>query len=127
MELKVPQRERNKQFTTIDEKIRTDLLVHAKSVEKKPIHFDEFEEIKSILANEFGLLDMSLSEGIRWLYLRWLSVNNKIPVEIEKRKPQLITAADLEMTEEQFNIAYRKSQFYRNRKINQINGGQNEM
>jgi hypothetical protein len=92
----MPKQERNKQFICNEEKIRTDLLVRGKSTEKTQVHFDEFEEIKKILEMEFSNLNLSLSEGIRWLYLRWLSFNKKIPVEIEKRHPEYLTDADLE-------------------------------
>ena len=111
----MPQKERNSQFHFIEEKIRTYLLVHSKSVEKKPIHFDEFEEIKSILVQEFNQLELSLSDGIRWLYLRWLSVNGKIGVEVEKKKYPPLTAADLEMTEEQFKLLLHNQEFSNSR------------
>jgi hypothetical protein len=92
----MPKKERNKQFINNEEKIRTYLLVSKLSTEKTQVHFDEFEEIKKILEVEFRDMNLSLSEGIRWLYLRWLSFNKKIPVEIEKRHPEYLTGADLE-------------------------------
>jgi hypothetical protein len=60
------------------------------------------------IEREADNLQMSTAEFIRWLYLRWLSLRGKIPVEIEKRKIEYLTAADLEMTEEELSIALRK-------------------
>ncbi|MGD1046003.1 MAG: hypothetical protein ABR936_11885 [Bacteroidota bacterium] len=114
----MPKQERNKQFVEIEKKISTYLLVQGLSAEKAQIHFEEFSEIKNIIEQEADRLEMSSAEFIRWLYLRYLSIKNKIPIEIEKRKELYLTAADLEMTEEQCNIQMRKIEFYKKRHDN---------
>jgi len=109
----MPKQERNKQFVEIGKKIGTYLTVQGLSTEKAQIHFEEFAEIKKMIEREAANREMSSSEFIRWLYLRWLSLKQLIPVEVEKQKVEDLTAADLEMTEEQCNIAIYKTDFYR--------------
>lgn len=113
----MPKQERNKQFCEIEEKIRTDLMVHSKSVEKEPIHFDEFAELKEVTRVAAQERGMSLAEWFRWLNYRWLSVHSKISVDVESRKPEILTAADLGMTEEACNIALRKIRIQREQSV----------
>ena len=111
----MPKQERNKQFIKIEKKIGTYFTVQRLSTEKAQIHFEEFAEIKRIVEREAGYLQMSTSEFIRWIYLRYLSIKGKIPIEIEKRHTEYLTAADLGMTEEACKIATRKMDFYKKR------------
>ena len=74
---------------------------------------EEKMELQDAIEREAANREMSSSEFIRWLYLRWLSLKELIPVEVEKQKVEDLTAADLEMTEEQCNIAIYKTDFYR--------------
>jgi hypothetical protein len=82
----MPKQERNKQFVEIEERIGTYLLEQKKSDKKKPIHFDEFEELKEMTRQFAEGRGMSLAEWYRWLNYRYLSVHNFIPVEVEKQK-----------------------------------------
>lgn len=93
----MPKIKRNKEFVGMERKIRTDLIVQKISPIKEQVHFDEFKEMKRIISEEAKSRDMSMSEFIRWLIYRWLSVNNKISVEIEKKKILYLTDEDLEI------------------------------
>jgi hypothetical protein len=81
----MPKQERNKQFVEIESKIGTYLTVLHKSVDKEPIHFDEFLELKTVTQTLATQRGMSLSEWYRWLNMRYLSVHGYIPVEVERQ------------------------------------------
>ena len=96
----MPKQERNKQFVEIEKKIGTYLSVQGLSTEKAQIHFEEFAELKTIIEQEAKRLEMSSSEFIRWIYLRYLSIKGLIPIEIEKKKYEPLTEADLYLKKE---------------------------
>lgn len=86
----------NKQFREIEKKICTEFFVQKYS-KKDRIHFEEIPEIKKLLKQEAKNKELTLTQFIRWMYLRYLSQRGIIKTEVDKKKNEVLTNEELKL------------------------------
>ena len=84
------------------------MLVREFSISKSQIHFEEFDEIRKLIEDDAKNKGMSPTEWFRWLSYWYLGKVHLLKINIPKKNKTFLTAADLEMTEEQCNISMRR-------------------
>lgn len=97
----------NPQFKEIEKKVYSKLSTQ----EKQRVNFDEYREVVKLIEERSGL---SITEFYRWLSFWWLDKKGILHLGISPRDPELLTSADLRMTDEECNIQMRRYAHRRN-------------